>query len=133
MKLSNTVSYALQAVVRLADTFGGAPVPCSELAAAGRMPDRFLLQILRTLAAHEILVSTRGVFGGYTLARPPEEITLLDIIEAIDGRLTCTLPMAEAFPGVRHPVSGKQMRQLVRECADPHRVVLYCKAPVLSL
>lgn len=43
------------------------------------------------------------------------------------------MPMAEAFPGTRHPVSGRSMRRLLRECADPHQVVLYCKAPPLSL
>jgi len=42
-------------------------------------------------------------------------------------------PMAEAFPEVRHPVLGKSMRRLLRECTDPHRVVVYCKAPALSL
>ena len=98
MKLSRTVSYALQAVVRLGDTFGASPVPCSRLAAEGDMPDRFLLQILRSLVAHEILISTRGVDGGYTLGREPENITLLEIIEALDGPLTWALPMAEAFP-----------------------------------
>jgi Rrf2 family protein len=49
------------------------------------MPDRFLLQILRNLVAHGLLRSTRGVIGGYALARSPEEISLLDIIEAVEG------------------------------------------------
>jgi Rrf2 family protein len=98
MKLSRTVSYALQAVVRLGDTFGQQPFPCSRLAAEGKMPDRFLIQILRSLVAHGILTSTRGIFGGYTLARPPKKITLLEIVEAIDGSLTWALPMVEAFP-----------------------------------
>jgi Rrf2 family protein len=99
MKISRTVSYALQAVVRLGETFGQDPVPCSRLASEGGMPDRFLLQILRTLVAHEILCSTRGVDGGYTLGRTPQNITLLEIVEALDGPVSWTLPMAEAFPG----------------------------------
>ena len=49
------------------------------------MPDRFLLQILRNLVAHGLLRSTRGVIGGYTLARSTDEISLLDIIEAVEG------------------------------------------------
>ncbi len=57
------------------------------------MPERFLLQILRNLVAHGILESTRGVEGGYTLDRPAEKITLLDVIEAIDGPLAAALPI----------------------------------------
>ena len=98
MKLSRTLSYAWQAVVRLADTFEQDPVPCSRLAADGKMSNRFLLQILRDLVAHQILNSTRGVVGGYTLARPPEKISVLDIVEAIDGPITGSLPMAGEFP-----------------------------------
>lgn len=59
------------------------------------MPERFLLQILRNLVTHGILHSTRGVDGGYTLERPPERISLLEVIEAIDGPLSPTLPASE--------------------------------------
>ncbi len=58
------------------------------------MPERFLLQILRNLVAHGILSSTRGVEGGYTLERKPDEISILEVIEAIDGPLTSTLPVS---------------------------------------
>ncbi len=49
------------------------------------MPERFLLQILRNLVTHGILRSTRGVDGGYALVRPADQISLLDVIEAIEG------------------------------------------------
>ncbi len=61
------------------------------------MPERFLLQILRNLVAHGILSSTRGVDGGYTLERKPDEISLLEVIEAIDGPLASTLPVNEGL------------------------------------
>jgi Rrf2 family transcriptional regulator, cysteine metabolism repressor len=95
MKLSRTVAYAVQATLQLAQSKSDAPVPCSQLAAEGRMPERFLLQILRHLVTHGILHSTRGVDGGYALDRKPEEISLLDVIEAIDGPLGATLPSIE--------------------------------------
>ena len=98
MKLSRTVAYALQATLQLAQSDSGCPVPCSRLAAEGKMPERFLLQILRNLVAHGILESTRGVEGGYTLERTPEEISLLELIEAIDGPMTSTLPLNEGLP-----------------------------------
>ncbi len=51
------------------------------------MPERFLLQILRHLVNHGILQSTRGVDGGYSLVRSPDDISVLEVIEAIDGSL----------------------------------------------
>jgi Rrf2 family protein len=68
------------------------------LAAEGKMPERFLLQILRSLVTHGILGSTRGVVGGYSLSRSPEEISLLDVIEAVDGPVVSSLPMPEGLP-----------------------------------
>jgi Rrf2 family protein len=97
MKLSRTVAYALQATLQLARSDARVPVPCSRLAAEGKMPERFLLQILRNLVAHGILGSTRGVEGGYTLERTPEDISLLELIEAIDGPMTSALPLNEGI------------------------------------
>jgi Rrf2 family protein len=56
------------------------------------MPERFLLQILRSLVTHGLLRSTRGVEGGYCLARPPEQISLRDIVESFDHPLTPSVP-----------------------------------------
>ena len=98
MKLSRTVAYALHASLQLAQDASGSPVPCSRLAAQGHMPERFLLQVLRNLVAHGILESTRGVEGGYMLERPPEDISLLEVIEAIDGPLVAALPLGDGLP-----------------------------------
>jgi len=98
MKLSRTVAYAVQATMLLAQSKSGSPVPCSHLAAEGHMPERFLLQILRHLVTHGILHSTRGVDGGYALERKPEEISLLEVIEAIDGPLITMLPGSDSSP-----------------------------------
>lgn len=85
MKLSRTVDYAVRATLQLAKWQADGPVPCSKLAAAGAMPERFLLQILRNLVTHGILRSTRGVDGGYMLVKPPEQVSLLEVIEAVEG------------------------------------------------
>ncbi len=98
MKLSRTVGYALQATLQLAQADSDVPVPCSRLAAQGKMPERFLLQILRNLVAHGILHSTRGVEGGYTLGQAPEDISVLEVIEAIDGPLAPSMPVNEGLP-----------------------------------
>ncbi len=62
------------------------------------MPERFLLQILRNLVAHGILVSTRGVEGGYMLDRAADEVSVLEVIEAIEGPLVASLPIGEGLP-----------------------------------
>ncbi len=97
MKLSRTVSYALQAMLQLARAGSEEPIPCSRLAAEGKMPERFLLQILRTLVARGILQSTRGIDGGYTLERRAEDVSVLEVIEAIEGPLSASLPALEGF------------------------------------
>ena len=99
MKLSRTVMYALQAACQLGATGQDDPVPSKRLAESGGMPDRFLLQILRNLVAHGLLRSTRGVIGGYTLARSPEEISLLDIIEAVEGPVSFEMAEPAADQG----------------------------------
>jgi Rrf2 family protein len=101
MKLSRTVSYALQAVILLAGEDSRQPVPCNRLAADGNLPERFLLQILRTLVSQGVLVSTRGVDGGYCLARPAEKISLLEVIEAIDGPLASPVTFTGLPPAIR--------------------------------
>jgi Rrf2 family protein len=98
MKLSRTVAYALQATLQLAQTNHLGPVPCSRLAAEGEMPERFLLQILRNLVAHGILTSVRGAEGGYMLDRRPEDISLLEIIEAIEGLINPVIQAADGLP-----------------------------------
>jgi Rrf2 family protein len=97
MKLSRTVEYAIQATLQLAQSKTGGPVPCSQLAATSSMPERFLLQILRNLVTHGILTSTRGVVGGYMLHRRPEAVSLLDLIEAIEGPLVGSVPSSPAL------------------------------------
>jgi Rrf2 family protein len=103
MKLSRTVSYALRATLELAELDSDSPVPCSRLAASGGMPARFLLQVLRSLVARGILRSSRGVDGGYSLRRPPNRISLLELIEAIDGPLVPAMAPGDALPDYCRP------------------------------
>ena len=98
MKLSRTVSYAVRATLQLAQLEAEGPVPCSRLAADGKMPERFLLQILRNLVTHGILRSTRGVDGGYALVKPADQISLLEVIEAIEGPYDAALEVGDGLP-----------------------------------
>jgi len=117
MKLSRTVAYALQATMQLAESASNAPVPCSRIASKGEMPERFLLQVLRSLVNHGVLRSTRGVDGGYMLVRSANEISLLEVIEAIDGPLDSKLPV-ELGDDVE---SQKNLQQALKEVTEVAR------------
>jgi Rrf2 family protein len=87
MKLSKKGEYALRALMDLAFHYGDGVEPSQEIAANGQIPKSFLEQILVTLKNAGILESRRGIEGGYQLKRPPEEITLGEVIRLIDGPL----------------------------------------------
>lgn len=101
MQISQSVTYALRATLQLAESGEGTLLSRGQLAAKGEMPERFLLGILRDLTKHGIVHSTRGGGGGFALARRPEEISLLDIIEAVDGPIPTGLPEGASFPDER--------------------------------
>jgi Rrf2 family protein len=89
MKLSKRGEYALRAMLDLsmAHDLDRPLVPLTALAEAQRMPATFLEQILIDLRQAGFLTSTRGKYGGYSLARPPEEILIGDLVRHIDGAL----------------------------------------------
>jgi DNA-binding IscR family transcriptional regulator len=78
--------YAIRALVELY-RHGEGPVPIGELARRGDIPVQFLEQLFATLRRAGILRSQRGVKGGYSFARAPADVTVLDIVELLDGPL----------------------------------------------
>lgn len=85
MRLSARVDYALRALAELAATAG--PHKVEQLAAAQRVPSKYLETILGELRRSGLLRSQRGQDGGYRLARPAERISIADVIRALDGEL----------------------------------------------
>lgn len=79
--------YALQALAELGRSGGDGPVPIGELARRRDIPVQFLEQLFATLRRAGILKSQRGVKGGYTFARRPGEITVLEVVELLEGPL----------------------------------------------
>ena len=77
--------YALQALVELGRSGGSGPVPIGELARRRDIPVQFLEQLFAVLRRAGVLRSQRGVKGGYSFAREPAEITVLELVELLDG------------------------------------------------
>ena len=84
MRVSAKVDYALRALAELAVAPPG-PVKAEQLATAQEIPLKFLENILLELRRAEIVASQRGTEGGYRLARPAEEVSLADVIRAVEG------------------------------------------------
>jgi Rrf2 family transcriptional regulator, cysteine metabolism repressor len=79
--------YALSALVELYRQGGAGPVPIAELARRREIPVQFLEHLFATLRRAGILRSQRGVKGGYSFARPSDEVTVLELVELLDGPL----------------------------------------------
>jgi DNA-binding IscR family transcriptional regulator len=77
--------YALKALTELGRSGGEGPVPIGELARRRDIPVQFLEQLFATLRRAGILKSQRGVKGGYSFARDPASITVLEVVELLDG------------------------------------------------
>jgi Rrf2 family protein len=78
--------YAVVALAELARA-GEGPVPIAQIAERRGMPVQFLEQLFSTLRRDGLLQSQRGVGGGYRLARPAEQITVLEVVQALDGKV----------------------------------------------
>jgi Rrf2 family protein len=78
---------ALAELARLGAVPGAQPVPIAELARRRDIPLQFLEQLFATLRRAGMLQSQRGVKGGYTFARPPAEVTVLEVVELLEGEL----------------------------------------------
>lgn len=80
--ISQTAEYALRAVLYLADQ--GQARTTQEIAEVTRVPVGYLAKVLQGLAKEEIVRSQRGMHGGFTIAKPPAELTVYEVINAVD-------------------------------------------------
>jgi len=86
MIFSSPAEYAMRGLSELALRGAGAPIMLDELVAGTDLPRDFLAKIFQKLVHAKILRSVKGRGGGFWLGRPAEKITLMDIVQAIDGR-----------------------------------------------
>ena len=95
MKISRSTGYALVAVGYIAQNYKDGAVLAARVSKEYGIPLEYLLKILQQLVRANVLRSKRGPRGGFFLARPSENITLLEVIEAVDGPLMSHLHLAE--------------------------------------
>ena len=87
MKLSSRALYGVRAMLILARAHGQGSMLLKEIAERGRLPGMYLEQLMVPLRKAGLVLAMRGAKGGYTLASPPAEVSLLAILEALEGPL----------------------------------------------
>ena len=108
LSITTKSPYALRALVELYRRGDSGPVPIAELARGGDIPVQFLEQLFATLRRAGVLRSQRGVKGGYSFARDPEAITVLEIVELLEG------PLGRDATGVFADAAGAAGQVLAR-------------------
>src|SRR3982750_3288408 len=87
LAITSKSPYAVRALAELARSGGAGPVPIGEIARRRDIPVQFLEGLFATLRRAGILQSQRGVKGGYSFAREPGDVTVLEVVEALEGAL----------------------------------------------
>jgi len=95
MKLTRASSYALHAVVHMAAQKQNQPLASHHIAKARGIPERFLLKVLKPLVSARVLHSIKGPNGGYRLARSASDVTMLEVVEAVDGPICGQAPLSQ--------------------------------------
>jgi Rrf2 family protein len=90
LTLGKRADYTVRAVLDLACHYGDGRRKADEIAAEMEIPRSYLPQLLAELVRSGLVVSVAGRHGGYSLARPPQEVSLLEVIEAVEGPIAST-------------------------------------------
>ncbi len=110
MKLSTRGRYGIHAMYDLAVNVDCGPQSIKAIAERGGIPEAYLEQLIAVLKRERLVTSTRGAQGGYMLARPPEQITVGDVLRALEGGLSLVDCLDEE-------------ESCGRSCACPSRIV----------
>ena len=124
MKITQEADYALRMVCLLTkqSAEGNIPVGAATLAEGVAVPTRFGLKILHKLSEAELVKTSRGATGGYSLNTPPETITVRHVIEAIDGPVEINRCLSEEHHCMNNPVKDHCRLHHVFELLNGHIV-----------
>ncbi len=109
MKLSGSTGYGLLAVAYIAQNKDQGLILSTDVAKKYNIPQEYLVKILQQLVMANVLRSKRGPRGGFNLARPVKKITMLQIIEAVEGPMINYLNLAEQARGVKFAAKAEQV------------------------
>jgi Rrf2 family protein len=119
MKLTRASTYALHAVAYMANQKKNLPTASHVIAQKRGISDRFLLKVLKPLVNAQVLFSVKGPNGGYRLARPAAEISVLEVLEAVDGPIRGHAPSG-GDKDLDHPLN-RRLAQICNQLAEQQR------------
>ena len=122
MKLNRRTDYALRAITYLSVRQDNGPCSIAEIAEAEKIPREFTAKVLKELCRTGFLRSRLGPHGGYRLAKPPDQMTVLEIMEALDGPLAINDCLAE--PHFCGQTPGCRMHRLFQRVNDSMKEIL---------
>jgi Rrf2 family protein len=127
LAITSKSPYAVRALAELARSGGAGPVPIGEIARRRDIPVQFLEGLFATLRRAGILQSQRGVKGGYSFARKPEELTVLEVVEALEGALGAesTGVFAEAVAALRAQLGAVTIAEVAQREARAAGAAMY--------
>ena len=129
MKISRSTGYALVAVGYIAKNYKDGAVLAARISKEYGIPLEYLLKILQQLVRANVLRSKRGPRGGFFLARPAEDITMLQAIEAVDGPMMSHLHLAEL---TKNAPFSLRMEEVCQRATKDVRAI-YEKAKISTL
>jgi len=129
MKVSRSAGYGLLAVYYIAKNADQKIILSQTIAKEYNIPVEYLLKIMQQLVRVNILRSKRGPRGGFSLGKSPKQMTMLEIIEAVEGPLAITLGLAEHAPKDKFAAKAEKIYQ--RATAEAERVLKNTKLAVL--
>ena len=127
LAITSKSPYAVRALAELARSGGAGPVPIGEIARRRDIPVQFLEGLFATLRRAGILQSQRGVKGGYSFARAPEELTVLEVVEALEGALgaEATGVFLDAVSALRAQLSAVTIAEVAQREARAAGAAMY--------
>ena len=127
ISITSKSPYAIAALAELGRSGRDGPVPIGELARRRDIPVQFLEQLFAVLRRAGLLRSQRGVKGGYSFNREPTEITVLEVVELLDGPLgrDSTGIFADAATAAREVLGGKTIADLAQAEASGGGATMY--------
>ncbi len=121
MKVSRSTSYAIMALGYFAKNSGKGLILSNDISDKYNIPLEYLLKILLQLVRAKILRSKRGPGGGFSLARPLKKVTLLEVVEAVEGPMMSNLEVAELAPREKF---GKKSEAVFEKALDQGKKIL---------
>jgi len=127
LSITSKSPYALNALVELHGRGDTGPVPIADLAHARGIPVQFLEQLFATLRRAGVLRSQRGVKGGYVFARPANEVTVLEVVELLDGTVgaDATGVFADAAKAARAVLAASTIADVAEREVQAGRAPMY--------